>query len=123
MLLDSHALLWWLAGDPSLSDAARDAVGVPANSVQISVASIWELGIKAAAGRLGVSLPDLRAAARADGFSEMQVTGDHAAVAAALPRHHGDPFDRMLVAQAQLEGCHLVTRDRVMAAYDVPLLW
>lgn len=123
VLLDSHALLWWLADDPTLSAGARYVVSEPGNDVRVSVASIWELGIKVAAGRLEVAVPDVRAAALADGFSELQVTGDHAEAAASLPRHHGDPFDRMLVAQAQLEGCRLVTRDERMSAYDVPLLW
>ncbi len=123
LLLDSHALLWWLSGDSSLSTVAAREIEAADSTVTVSVASIWELSIKIASGRLSIGDEDLVWAVRASGFDELDVTSRHAVAAAALPRHHGDPFDRMLVAQAQLEGYRLVTRDRRISHYDVVTLW
>ena len=87
----------------------------------MSAATIWEIAIKRARGRLE-SPVDLRGRISADGMREMPVRGDHAIAAGELPRIHGDPFDRMLVAQAQIEGLTIVTRDAEIARYDVPVL-
>lgn len=83
LLLDSHTLLWWLAEDPRLSRAARDAIRDPDHVVHVSAASIWEIGIKAAAGRLTVTAEEVRAAAVRDGFRELAVSGAHALAAGA----------------------------------------
>jgi PIN domain nuclease of toxin-antitoxin system len=121
LLLDSHAFLWWCADSPTLGQAARDAIAAPANRVHLSAASVWEIGIKAALGRLDIPEPPSRAAAR-NGFSPLAITFAHAEAAAALPPHHRDPFDRLLIAQAMGEGLVLVTRDAVFGAYGVAVL-
>ncbi len=123
LLLDSHAYLWWLADDGRLSKAAREAVADPGNAVLVSAATIWELEIKRALGRLDAGDADLVAEIEANRFGELPVHAPHAAEAAGLPPHHVDPFDRMLIAQSRLEGLVCVTRDAVFEAYGVPTLW
>ena len=121
LLLDAHVLLWWLADDGRISDEARRAIADPANDVLVSAASISEIEVKRAAGRLDAPmelLEDLDSA-RIDALPLM--AGD-AVAAARLPRHHGDPFDRMVVAQAQRLDAVIVSRDRAFAAYGVPVL-
>lgn len=120
LMLDTHALLWWLNDEP-LADAAQEAVTDPDNVVMVSVASIWEIGIKVAAGRLDLGTP-LVPVLRRQPFDIVPVTLAHAEAAATLPRLHGDPFDRMLVAQAKATGSALVTRDRELEQYGVDLL-
>ncbi|HKO07516.1 MAG TPA: type II toxin-antitoxin system VapC family toxin, partial [Alphaproteobacteria bacterium] len=88
----------------------------------LSAASVWEISIKAALGRLPPVL-DIVSAMRAHKFLPLDITMAHAAAAGALPLHHRDPFDRMLIAQAQIEGMVIVSRDRRLAPYDVPILW
>jgi PIN domain nuclease of toxin-antitoxin system len=114
-------LLWWLEDSPRLSRAARAAIADPGNEVWVSAASVWELAIKRARGRLRIE-GDLVEEMAAVWFGTLPITVEHALAAAALPPHHDDPFDRMLVAQAGLEGLTLVTRDRRMAPYRVSLL-
>ena len=123
LLLDTHAYLWWLTDDRRLGKAARAAIGSPASVVHVSAATLWEIGIKVAVGRLRVGRLDVVEAIRENGFEELVVTARHAQSASALPRHHDDPFDRMLVAQAQLEDLKLVTRDEALSAYGVDTLW
>ncbi len=121
LLLDTHALLWTL-GDPTrLRREAREAIVDERNDVFVSAASAWEIAIKRALGKL-VAPDDVEAGVSQQGFSPLHVTFHHARVAGALPRHHEDPFDRMLIAQAQSEGLTLVTRDARMAAYAVMTL-
>jgi PIN domain nuclease of toxin-antitoxin system len=120
LLLDTHALLWWFSEDPRLSAQARDAVS-SAEEVWVSAASVWEIATKRALGKL--EAPDDLAAALADsGFRPLPIDVDDALAAGALPRHHDDPFDRMLIAQAQLGGLTIVTRDSRMAPYGVAVL-
>ena len=121
LLLDTHVFLWWRADDQRIVQPVRDAIGV-AEIVFVSAASAWEAAIKIALGRLGIPEP-FAAGVDASGFHRMPIAFEHAEAAAALPRHHADPFDRMLVAQARLEGCTLVTHDQQLAAYGVPILW
>ena len=123
LLLDSHAFLWWLADAPELSPSARASVADPNNLVLVSAATIWEVEIKRALGRLEVGSADLVYEIEANGFGELPIRARHAAAAAGLPRHHGDPFDRMLVAQSQVEGLVCVTRDPAFESYGVPCLW
>ena len=122
LLLDTHAFLWWLDDDRRLGRAARQAIEGPASLVFVSAATIWEIAIKTALGKLDAGGADLAAEIAANGFLELSITARHAAAAGALPRHHEDPFDRMLIAQAAAEGCTLVTRDGVFESYGVPLL-
>jgi PIN domain nuclease of toxin-antitoxin system len=123
LLLDSHAWLWWLGDAPELSDAARAAMADAANLVLVSAATIWEIEIKRALGRLEAGSADLVAEIEANRFAELPVSARHAEAAAWLPRHHDDPFDRMLIAQSRLEGLVCVTRDPAFAAYGVSCLW
>jgi PIN domain nuclease of toxin-antitoxin system len=116
LLLDSHAYLWWLTDGPELSPSARAAMVDPANVVLVSAATVWEIEIKRALGRLGAEI-------EATGFAALPVGARHAAAAARLPRHHDDPFDRMLIAQSQVEGLVCVTRDPAFEAYGAPCLW
>lgn len=118
LLLDTYVAIWHFEDPELLSAEARDAVADPANTVHMSAASVWEWAIKTAQGKLRTPEP-LDAGARRAGFSELSVTWSHGRHASSLPMHHGDPFDRMLVAQAQVEGLVLVTRDPLIRQYDV----
>ena len=122
ILLDSHALLWWEADDARLSDRARERIERPDSTALFSAVSLWELAIKQALGKL--RLPDsLLSRLTEEGFQELPVTAAHGLLAGGLPRHHNDPFDRMLVAQASSEGLVIVTADTRIGAYNVPVLW
>jgi PIN domain nuclease of toxin-antitoxin system len=121
LLLDTHILLWALTDSPSLSRSTRTAIAAPENDVYVSVATAWEIAIKQTLGKLEAP-PDLTGSIAASSFVQLLVTFEHAARAGALPRHHNDPFDRMLVAQAQAEGLTLVTNDPHLSRYEVPVL-
>jgi PIN domain nuclease of toxin-antitoxin system len=123
LLLDSHAYLWWLSDGVELSASARAAIADPANVVLVSAATVWEIEIKRALGRLDAGEANLVAEIQANRFGELPVAASHTVVAARLPRHHDDPFDRMLIAQSQVEGLVCVTRDPAFAAYGIPCLW
>ena len=118
LLLDTHALLWWLADDAGLSEEARASIGDPQHTVYVSAATAWEIAIKRALGKLDAP-GDLGAAVSASGFQELPITITHALAAGQLPNNHSDPFDRMLVAQAMLEGLTLVTRDDRIASHQI----
>ena len=120
LLLDTHALLWWLA-DEGLTTQARDAIADPANLVAVSAASAWEISIKKALGKLAAP-DDLEQQVQEGGFSPLPISIAHALAAGQLARHHEDPFDRMLIAQALAEGLTIVTRDKRFNDYGVPLL-
>jgi PIN domain nuclease of toxin-antitoxin system len=124
LLLDTHALLWALAGDPRLGPAAVAAIADRANAVYASAASAWEMAIKVGLGKLDVP-PDIGAwlpdELRASGIAPLAVTVEHAAGVEELPRHHADPFDRLLIAQAIAENLVIVTVDRQLAHYGVRL--
>lgn len=120
-LLDTHVFLWWRANDRRLQRSARSAIA-EADLVFVSAASAWEAAIKAALGRL--HLPDtIEAGVEESGFEKLPIAFSHAEAASALPPHHLDPFDRMLVAQARIEGLTLITHDRRFEPYEVPILW
>ena len=120
LLLDTHVLIWW-AGRKRVVPAAADAIRSPENEVFVSVASVWEAEIKAASGKLKLTA-ELAAEPAEHGFSPLDINARHAVAAARLPQHHNDPFDRMLIAQAQLEGLTIVTRDPVFDRYSVAVL-
>ncbi len=121
LLLDSHVLLWALDGSTELKIDLKQRIQDVHNEVLVSAASVWEISIKYHLGKLDI--PDNWVQfIGASGFSELSVTFAHALAAAALPRHHDDPFDRMLIAQAQIENLVLVTRDLEFAAYSVQIL-
>lgn len=120
LLLDTHAVLWWFADSPALSAPAREAVASSAD-VWVSAASAWEIAIKRALGKLDAP-DDFASALEESGFRPLPIVVAHAMAAGALPRHHDDPFDRMLVAQAQIEGLTIVTSDRHIQRYGVAVL-
>jgi len=121
LLLDSHVLLWWLDGTPSLLATTHRAIECAADEVLVSAASVWELEIKRLKGKL-VAPADIVDRVERLGFRLVDLTADHAVEAARLPAHHRDPFDRFLVAQAQAEAATLVTDDETLVAYDVPTI-
>jgi PIN domain nuclease of toxin-antitoxin system len=121
LLLDAHVLLWWLADDPTLARDAYDAIASPSSDVIVSAATVWEIAIKREIGKLDAPR-DLRMSLEASGLTGLPVTLEDAEGAARLPRHHADPFDRMVIAQARRLGAVIVTRDRAFAAYDVDVL-
>mgnify|MGYP001119816113 CR=1 FL=1 len=121
LLLDTHILLWWLDDSPDLSDAERRAIADPGNLIIISAAVIWEIRIKQALGKLEIPSNFYRVI-KDQGFELLSITADHADAAGDLPLHHRDPFDRMIIAQAGLEGLRIITRDTVFKSYDVALL-
>lgn len=116
LLLDTHLLLWWLADSPSLCAEARESIRAPENPVFVSAASLWEIRLKESLGKLRLP-PDFEEKVAAESFESLPVTAAHAHRVASLPWHHRDPFDRMLVAQAQVEGFTLLTADKTLSAY------
>jgi PIN domain nuclease of toxin-antitoxin system len=121
LLLDSHALLWAVHDPDRLTAAAREAIGDPSHAVYFSAASVWELELKAAKGKLTLPASWLDAV-EAMRFEALPVTARDAQRSAQLPWQHQDPFDRLLIAQALERGLRLASRDPVMAAYEVALL-
>ena len=121
LILDTHAVLWWLNDDRKLSREARSGIAT-AERVWVSAASGWEVAVKKARGRLRVREP-LWATVAADNFTELPFTLRHAEELERLPRHHGDPFDRILVAQARVESAIVVTHDRAFERYGIPVIW
>jgi PIN domain nuclease of toxin-antitoxin system len=121
LLLDTHAFLWWIDGREALDPGAFEAIIDPDAVVVVSAASVWEIAIKRALGKLDAA-GVLQDEILVHGFRPLTITVDHAERAGGLPPHHKDPFDRMLVAQAQAEDLVLVTRDPALAAYEVRTL-
>lgn len=115
ILLDTHLLLWAVAEPRKLPPGARRRIEVA--DVFVSAASLWEVSIKAALGKLAADPAELLAEIEPAGFTLLPITGEHAAAVAKLPAVHADPFDRMLVAQAKTEPLLLLTNDAVLAAY------
>ncbi len=126
LLLDTHTFLWWITGSTKLSETARELIGDGHNTVYWSAVSSWEVSIKYALGRLPlpeapeIFLPSELAHNR---IEALPIIDAHAYQAGQLPRHHRDPFDRMLVAQAQLESLVILTNDRQLSLYDVEVQW
>ncbi len=118
LLLDTHVLLWWLADDRRLTASAKATIADPDRRVLVSAASAWEISIKRALGKLAAP-DDLAAALVASDLEPLAITINHAERAGALPRHHDDPFDRMLVAQAEAERLTILTGDTRIGDYGV----
>lgn len=122
LLIDTHVLMWLGDRPLRLSPAAREGLSDPDNTVCVSLASIWEIAIKQAKGKLELDartvLDTLPKA-----FTLLPITADHILATRALPLHHGDPFDRLLLAQAMVEGLTIITHDDAFRPYGVPILW
>jgi PIN domain nuclease of toxin-antitoxin system len=126
LLLDTHAWLWLLREPERLSPAAREAALAEGATLHLSIASLWEIAIKVSIGKLNLSAPArdfLPMALARSAVETLAITTAHAVAVADLPRHHNDPFDRLLIAQAQIDHLTLVSRDPAFRAYDVPVLW
>ena len=126
LLLDTHALIWWLAGDPMLSAIAKAAVGDSDNDVFVSAASAWEITTKYRIGKLSQAAAlayNVSGALAGQGFLELPITVQHSQTAGSLPSPHRDPFDRMLIAQATLSDLVLVSNEPVFDRYGVRRLW
>ena len=125
-LLDTHTFLWWLADDRRLSRRVRAVIGRVGNELLISAASAWEIATKVRLGKLDdpAGLADrLGAQIAEEGFVELAITVEHGRRAGALPTHHKDPWDRMLVAQAQAEGIAILSNERIFDRYGVDRIW
>ena len=122
LLLDTHAFLWAVDNNPNLSPAAREAIIDGHNIVYVSAASAWEISIKRAIGKLKMPQSDYLEELRLHRFTPLSITTAHALAVENLPRHHKDPFDRMLIAQAREERLALVTHDQRISAYDVRII-
>jgi PIN domain nuclease of toxin-antitoxin system len=120
LLLDTHILLWWLADVPPVTERLLGYMST-AEIVMVSAASVWEIEIKKALKKLEAP-DDVDKAIEFNGFRPLPISVAHAMLAGQLPALHKDPFDRMLIAQATLEGLTLVTRDRTLVEYGVPIL-
>ena len=126
LLLDTHALIWWLLGDTALSLAAQTAIADPANDVFVSAASAWEIATKHRIGRLpraALLAADVAGFVAAQGFNELPISIRDGQIAGNLPRIHKDPFDRMLIAQAVTGDMTLVSNEALFGAYGVARLW
>ena len=125
LLLDTQIFLWFLENERKIPATARAAIHDTENAVFVSAAAVWEIAIKASIGRLRISAEDVRRLPElidTSGFAELPVLGRHAAGVHALPWHHRDPFDRLMIAQARDEDLRLVSVDPIVRSYDVPLL-
>jgi PIN domain nuclease of toxin-antitoxin system len=121
LLLDTHVFLWWDAGDTHLPAHFQQAIALPENHVYVSAASVWEIAIKKSTGKLAFE-GSVAKAIEKQGFTPLPIAVEHAEWAGSLPVLHRDPFDRLLVAQAQLEGLTLITADEQILRYQVPHL-
>lgn len=119
LLLDTHVVLWWLADDNMLDSTIKDRLDVDPE-IFVSTVTVWEVGIKQTLGKL-TGEGNLAEHVRDSGFAVLPISADHAIAASALPLHHRDPFDRMLIGQALVEGLTVMTRDRAFDAYDLPV--
>jgi len=127
-LLDAHAFLWWARDNPALSQNAHSAIQNPNNRVALSVASVWELSLKCSLGKLPDFQPFQNSALLSQvlvsqGIQLLPITLEDIAQAASLPMHHKDPFDRIIVAQAQRQQMTLISKDDVLKSYAVQVVW
>lgn len=121
ILLDTHTLIWWLSGDQQLGPISRGYIEDADNTIYVSAATTWEMSIKRQLGKLKTP-KDIDSILENEGFSKLPISIFHSEQAGDLPLHHKDPFDRMLIAQAQAEGLQIITKDEHFPAYGVKIL-
>ena len=121
LLLDTHTLLWWLSDHPRLGVKAKSLIAEPRNVVYVSAISPWEISIKKSLGKL-FTTENLDQLVEEEGFTKLPISCFHGDQAGLLPKHHKDPFDRMLIAQAQSEGLCIITNDEIFARYSVQIV-
>jgi PIN domain nuclease of toxin-antitoxin system len=122
LLLDTHALLWWLNDDEKRGDHVRGLIGDPENDVLVSDVSLWEITVKLRVGKLDADIEEILGVLPDQGFQRLDIADSHLTALAALPIHHRDPFDHLLTAQAIVEKAHFVSEDRNVPLYGVPFL-
>jgi PIN domain nuclease of toxin-antitoxin system len=122
LLLDTHAALWWLSGDERFGEEAARQLTDDTNQVLLSAAVVWEVALKRSLGKLHAPAAFAQTLLGAGAYA-LAVTLEHAGAVERLPWHHRDPFDRLLVAQATVEGAALVSHDAALRPYDVPIVW
>jgi PIN domain nuclease of toxin-antitoxin system len=125
-LLDTHTFLWFINDDPALSDAAKKTIESAEGALYLSVASVWEMAIKVSLERLAMPTPFgdfIDGQLRVNNFRLLSMTTQHAEVIAALPFHHRDPFDRLIIAQSQVEGFPVIGKDEAFDDYGVQRVW
>lgn len=122
LLLDTHALLWWLNDDEKLGARTRGLIGDPANDVFVSTVSLWEITVKLRIGKLDADITEVLGILPEQGFQRLDIADSYLAALAALPIHHRDPFDHLLMAQAVAEDVHFVSEDQNVPLYGVPFL-
>jgi PIN domain nuclease of toxin-antitoxin system len=122
LLLDTQVLLWWMQDDDGLGPDARGLIEDPASDVLVSVVSLWEIVIKARIGKLRADIAKIARVVEAEGFAMLGISREHLLTASELPRHHRDPFDHLLIAQAIVEGASFVTADANAERYPVARL-
>lgn len=126
VLLDTHALLWWLADDPALSRSARSVIGETKNVIFVSAASAWEIATKVRLGKLPTAADlaaDFAGQLEREGMQMLPISAEHAIRAGLLPGAHKDPFDRMLVAQSQAENMPLISNEVLFESYGIRRIW
>jgi PIN domain nuclease of toxin-antitoxin system len=126
VLLDTHALLWWLSDDPALTKSARKAIGETRNTVYVSAASAWEIATKVRLGKLPTAVDlasDFAGVLDRERFQTLPISAEHAVRAGLLPGSHKDPFDRMLIAQAQTENMPIVSNETLFDSYGLRRIW
>ncbi|PVE20375.1 PIN domain nuclease [Microvirga sp. KLBC 81] len=119
LLLDTHALLWWLAGDSRIESKAQDLITDPANDILVSAVSLWEIVVKVRVGKLEADITEIVAAIDAQGFEMLDIHPKHLEELVGLPMHHKDPFEHLLIAQAITEGLTFLSQDKHTSAYPV----
>ncbi len=122
LLLDTHALLWWLNDDEKLGARTRGLISDPANDVFVSTVSLWEITVKLRIGKLDADITEILGILPEQGFQRLDIADAHLVALAALPIHHRDPFDHLLMAQAVAEDAHFVSEDQYVPLYGVPFL-
>ncbi|MFN4253915.1 MAG: type II toxin-antitoxin system VapC family toxin [Saprospiraceae bacterium] len=125
LLLDTHALIWFLNGDTQLSSTAQSAIESPENQSFVSIAAVWEIAVKNSLGKLALNRPfaELRHQIQMNGFEIMPIRFEHAQRVNQMPFHHRDPFDRIMLAQALTDALTIISRDPLFEPYGVDLVW
>ncbi|NNU69547.1 MULTISPECIES: type II toxin-antitoxin system VapC family toxin [Rhizobium] len=122
LLLDTHALLWWLNDDDRLGSHMRSLISDPENDVLVSVVSLWEITVKLRIGKLVADIDEILAVLPDQGFDRLDIADSHLIALGKLPLHHRDPFDHLLMAQAVAEGAHFVSEDQNVPLYGIEFL-
>ncbi len=125
LLLDTHTFIWWDGEPGKLSPQALALCKDPTNTLVLSIASVWEMQIKIQLGKLSLRLPlrDVVAEQQVNGMGLLPITLPHVLALEGLPHHHGDPFDRLLIAQAKAEGVSIISHDHKFTSYPVTVIW